>query len=78
MTETKKNKPAAEVKAGSIIGTIWKNETGKGAFYTVTFARLYKQGEQWKRSASFGQGDLEALAKAIALAGDYLKTGTAE
>jgi hypothetical protein len=59
---TEKTKPAAEVKIGLITGTIWKNPTEKGTHYNVTFARLYKKGEQWKRSTSFGPDDLPNLA----------------
>ena len=63
MTPTK-NKPVAEVKQGLITGTIWENKSEKGTHYNVTFARLYRVGSQWKRTASFGRDDLLALAKA--------------
>lgn len=73
MTTPEKNKPAAEVKAGAVIGTIWKNESEKGAYYTVTFARLYKQEEQWKRTETYGYFDLPNLAKAADLAHAKIK-----
>lgn len=65
---TEKAKPAAEVKQGLITGTIWKNSTAKGTHYNVTFTRAYKQGNQWKRTASFGADDLPNLAAAAELA----------
>ena len=32
--------------------------------YAVTFSRLYKDGEQWKTTQTFGRNDLLVLAKA--------------
>ena len=31
--------------------------------YNVTFSRLYKEGDQWKSTHSFGRNDLLVLAK---------------
>lgn len=68
MTQPKK-KPVAEIKSGLITASIWKNETSNGkTHYTVSFKRAYRAGEQWKRTASFGQGDLPGLAKLADLA----------
>jgi len=33
--------------------------------HNVTAARLYKEGENWKESAGFGQDELLTLAKAL-------------
>ena len=57
------NKPAHEIRIGSIKAALWRNETQPGARYGVTFSRLYKDGEQWKSSDSFGRDDLLLLAK---------------
>jgi hypothetical protein len=57
------NRPAAEIRLGTIIASIWKNETENGARYNVSFGRLYKDGKQWKRAESFGKDDLLVLAK---------------
>lgn len=65
---TEKTKPVAEVKQGLITGTIWENKTEKGARHNVTFARLYRKGDQWKRTASFGADDLPTLAAVAELA----------
>lgn len=56
------NKPAHEIRLGSIRATIWMNETDKGPMYNTTFERSYRDGNEWKSSASFGQGDLLNLA----------------
>ncbi len=63
-----KQQPVAQVRIRSIKAAIWKNENGKGARYNVTFQRLYKDGEQWKSSESFGRDDLLVLAKVADLA----------
>ena len=60
---TIKNKPASEVRLGTIRAAIWRNDGEKGARYSVTFERLYKDGSDWKTSSSFGRDDLLLLAK---------------
>ena len=42
---------------------IWQNETEGRTRHNVTFSRLYKDGEQWKTTQSFGNNDLLVLAK---------------
>jgi hypothetical protein len=56
------NKPAHEIRLGSIRATIWANETEKGQMFNTTFERSYRDGNEWKSSTSFGQGDLLNLA----------------
>jgi hypothetical protein len=63
--EMENNKPAHEVRIGMIRATLWANETEHGTRYNVTPSRLYKDGEQWKDSSSFGQDDLLLLAKVL-------------
>lgn len=60
---SEKQKPAHEVRMGSIKSAIWKNDSEAGVHYNVTFARLYKKSEDWKSSDSFGRDDLLLLAK---------------
>lgn len=59
----KGNKPAHEIRLGRIKATIWANETENGTRYNVTFTRLYKDGDLWKDSDSFGRDDLPLMAK---------------
>ena len=56
-------KPASEVRIGSIKATIWQNQTDSGPRHNVTFERLYKDGDKWKSTHSFGRDDLLLLAK---------------
>ena len=61
--QTKKQKPIHEVRLGFIKAAVWKNETEKGVRYNVTFSRIYKDGDDWKSTDSFGRDDLLLLAK---------------
>jgi hypothetical protein len=65
---SEKNRPADEVRLGSVKGVIWRNETERGARFSVTFERLYKDGAEWKTSSSFGRDELLLLAKVVDLA----------
>lgn len=58
-----KTKPIHEVRLGYIKAAVWKNETEAGVRYNVTFTRLYKDGDQWASTESFGRDDLLLLAK---------------
>ena len=56
-----KTKPINEVRIGNIKAAIWQNKVGESTRHNVTFARIYKDGEQWKNSDSFGRDDLPRL-----------------
>lgn len=58
-----KDKPVHEVRLGAIKAAIWKNDTESGVRFNVTFSRLYRDGEDWKSTDSFGRDDLLVLAK---------------
>jgi hypothetical protein len=60
---TMKTKPIHEVRLGFIKAAVWRNETEAGVRYNATFSRLYKDGEQWASTESFGRDDLLLLAK---------------
>ena len=56
-------KPVAEVRIGRVKAAIWSNETEGRMRHSVAFSRLYKDGDEWKRTQSFGRNDLLVLAK---------------
>ena len=58
-----KTRPVHEIRMGRVRAAIWENETQNGPRHNVTFSRLYKDGEQWKDSTSFGRDDLPLVAK---------------
>ena len=61
-------KPVDEIRIGRVKATIWRNGTDEQPRHNVTFARLYKDGDQWKSTHSFGRNDLLVLAKVADLA----------
>jgi hypothetical protein len=60
-----KQQPVHEVRFGSVKAAIWENQTTNGTRFNVTVARIYKDGEQWKSTDSFGRDDLPLLAKVV-------------
>ena len=63
-----KQKPAHEIRLGRVKATIWANETENGTRHNVTVSRIYKDGDDWKQTASFGRDDLPLVAKVVDLA----------
>ena len=62
-TQTQKQKPIHEVRLGFIKAAVWRNEVENGVRYNVTFSRIYKDGDNWNSTDSFGRNDLLLLAK---------------
>ena len=56
-------KPAHEVRLGTVKATIWRNEIENGVRYNTTFSRIYRDGDQWRNTESFGRDDLLTVAK---------------
>jgi hypothetical protein len=70
--QEEKQKPAHEIRMGRIKATIWENETENGTRHNVTISRLYKDGDQWKQTTSFGREDLPLVAKVADLAHTWI------
>jgi hypothetical protein len=58
-----RQRPVHEVRLGAIKAAIWRNDTANGPRHNVTFGRLYREGDQWRSTESFGRDDLLVLAK---------------
>lgn len=71
-TQEAKAKPVHEVRLGRIKAAIWANETENGVRHNVTITRLYKDGNDWKTSASFGREELPLVAKVADLAHSWI------
>jgi len=69
-----KNRPVHEFRLGRIKAAIWENETQSGPRHNVTITRLYKDGENWKDSSSFGRDDLPLVAKVADMAHTWIFT----
>ncbi|MDO8943172.1 MAG: hypothetical protein Q7U75_08295 [Desulfobacterales bacterium] len=60
-----KQQPAHEIRLGAVKATIWENQTTVGTRHNVTVSRIYKDGDEWKQTESFGRDDLQLLAKVV-------------
>lgn len=64
--------PVQEIRMGRIRAAVWENETQNGIRHNVTISRLYKEGDNWKDSTSFGRDDLPLVAKVVDLAHTWI------
>ncbi len=65
--------PAAVLRSGNVKATIWENQGPKGAFFSATFARPYKDAEgNWQNASNFGFYDLESLMNVALEAKEWL------
>jgi len=70
---TNKQKPAHTIKLGRVKAAIWANESEtSGLRYNLTISRLYKDGEKWKDSTSFGRDELPLAIKVLDLAHTWM------
>jgi len=67
-----KTKPVHEIRLGRIRAAVWENETQNGTRHNVTVSRLYKDGDQWKDSTSFGREDLPVVCKVLDMAHTWI------
>ena len=66
--------PVHEIRLGLIKATVWENDTQNGTRHNVTVTRLYKDGDVWKDSTSFGRDDLPLVAKLADMAHTWIFT----
>ena len=61
---TQKQRPVHELRIGNVKAAIWANQSQKNStWYCVTFTRIYKAKDGWKRSNGFGTNELRLLSK---------------
>jgi hypothetical protein len=73
---TNNPKPVHEIRFGAIKASIWENQTESGVRHNVTLSRLYRDGDSWKRSETFGRDDLPLVIKVADLAHTWIFTQT--
>lgn len=61
-----------QVRLGAVKAAIWRNDTDKGVWFNVTFERIYKDGNEWQSTESFGRDDLLLVAKVADLAHSWI------
>ena len=67
------DRPAHEIRLGRIKAVMWGNETDNGGFrHNVQIRRLYKDGDDWKASDSFGRDDLPLVVKVAYMAHTWI------
>ncbi len=67
-----KAKPVHEVRLGRIKAAIWANDTEQGVRHNVTISRIYKDGNEWKTSHSFGRDELPLVQKVADMAHSWI------
>ena len=64
-----KSKPVHEIKLARIRASVWANRGERqDVWYSVSITRLYRAGETWKDTTSFGRDDLPLVVKAAEMA----------
>lgn len=71
-------KPAHEIRRGAIKALIWANDSENGRFYRFTVARLYKEGDTWKSTTSFGLQDIPKLSTVLVQVEDWISGHTSK
>ncbi len=66
-------KPEKTIKAGSLILTIWNNNSEKGSFKTITLQRSYKDSKgEWKHTSNLRINDLPKASMLLNKAYEYI------
>lgn len=70
---TESNKPVDRVDVYPVYAAIWRNNSDKGPYYSVTFEKRYRDKDgNWTGTQSFSGDDLLQLAKAADRAHDRI------
>jgi len=70
MTTSTNQKPAAKLRDGAIVATLWKKESENGVFFNTTISRTYRDGEAYKDTHSFSGTELLRVSRLAAKAYD--------
>ena len=50
-----------EIKRGLIKARIHRKKTKEGTHFSVSIARMYRNGDQWKESTRYGRDDIPVI-----------------
>src|SRR2546425_12773752 len=67
-----KTRPIHEIRLGRVKAAIWANELDGRIRHSVTISRLYKDGDNWKSSDSFGREELPLACKVLDMAHSWI------
>jgi len=73
---TTSNRPVHEIRLGHVKAVIWANETEAGIRHNVSVVRIYRDGDKWATTQSFGRDDLPLLSKVADLAHTWIYVET--
>lgn len=63
------SKPAHDIRLARIRASVWANSSDHGdVWYSVSISRMYRDGETWKDTTSFGRDDLPLVVKIAEMA----------
>ena len=71
------NRPIHEIRLGPIKAAIWANEVktrsgGTSTRHSIKLSRLYRDGDNWASSDTFGRDDLPLVSKVTDLAHTWI------
>lgn len=72
MAKQGKSRPIHEIRLGCVKAAVWANETQNGIRHNVTVTRIYKDGDTWKDSTTFGRDDLPLVTKVADMAHTWI------
>jgi hypothetical protein len=64
--------PVHKIRHGAVSASVWQQETDKGTLFNVTFQRVYRDGNAWKNSTSFGKQHLLVIGLIAARAFEWI------
>lgn len=70
--KSSKVQPVHRIRHGAVSASIWRQDTDKGPLFNATFRRAYKDGDDWKYSATFGRKDLLVVGLIAARAFEWI------
>jgi hypothetical protein len=70
--EMTSQKPVHEIRVGMTTAAIWENTTSSGLRYSIRLSRIYRDGEEWKRSESFGRDELPLVGRLADMAHTWI------
>ena len=68
-----KKLPEKKIKVGNIQVAVWRNKSKTGdTFYSVSFEKYYKDGDDWKSTTSLNRNDIPKAILALEEAYKFL------
>jgi hypothetical protein len=71
-SDSPNNQPVHKIRHGAVSASVWRTDTDKGPVFNVTFQRSYKDGDEWKNTASFGRNNLLVIGLMAARAFEWI------